>query len=288
MINKPQRPAVSVMMPVYNGRKYIDASVQSLINQTFADWECIIVNDGSTDGTAEYLAAITDPRFRIVTLQKNCGRATAREKALSLATGEFLAMLDAEDVYHPEKLERQVRLMRENQSVALVSCSICSFGTKCDILYKRPVKPGLYQFDRELPSHASSMLRTDRAKMFHYNPMLNYSEDVDFLRQYLTGQKFMVTADVLYYYSEIDSVTKGKLISYYKNGVAHGLSKIIPGVKLFVVNGLKYLVGSVVYPWIDIRRILLKRGVPLTEAERSEYESAVTPLINKQIINEQK
>ena len=273
-------PVVSVMMPVYNGARLIKASVDSLINQTFTDWECIIVNDGSTDGTAEFLSTIQDPRFRIVTLDKNKGRAYARETALELATGEFLAMLDAEDIYHPEKLERQVREMRDNPDVALAGCSICSFGTKSDLLYRRPVKPGKYMFDGAVPSHASSMLRMSRAKLFHYNMILNFAEDVDFLKRYLSGQKYLITDEILYYYSEIDSITKEKLISYYKNGIKNGLSKIIPGISLFVKNGLKLIIGKTIYPFINIESILKKRGTSLTELELQEYRQNVQKLID--------
>lgn len=274
-------PVVSVMMPVYNAEKYLDASVKSLINQTFTDWECIIVNDGSSDGTVEYLSTIKDPRFIIVSFDKNQGRAKAREKALQLAKGEFLAMLDAEDIYHPEKLERQVKLLKENPDIALAGCVICSFGTKSDILYKRVVQSGVFQFTGKIPCHASSMLRTQRAKMYHYNPLLNYSEDADFLNHYLNGQKFINVPDILYYYSEIDSVTKKKLIAYYKNGMVHGLSQGCSGINLLLKNVLKYLVGVVIYPFIDMKKILMKRGVPLTDAELSEYKKVVLPLINK-------
>lgn len=281
MNDSVHRPTVSVMMPVYNGRRLINASVLSLINQTFTDWECIVVNDGSTDGTAKYLATLSDSRFKIISLNKNKGRAYARETALKTATGEFLAMLDAEDIYHPEKLERQVKAMREHSDIALVGCSICSFGTNCALTYKRPVKAGIFSFAGVFPPHAASMLRMERAKSFHYNMLLNYAEDVDFLSRYLEGQKFLMTEDVLYYYSEIDSVTKKKLIAYYKNGIRHGLSKIIPGVSLLVKNSLKLLLGSIVYPFVNIEYILKKRGVPLSEAESQDYISNVVKLISK-------
>lgn len=274
-------PTVTVMMPVYNGRRLIEASIKSLLNQTFTDWECIIVNDGSTDGTTEYLATLTDPRFRVVTLDNNHGRANARETALNLASGEFLAMLDADDIYHPEKLERQVKALRENPDIALIGCSICSFGTKSKLTYKRPVTPGIFVFDGNIPSHASSMLRMARAQLFHYNLLLNYAEDTDFLRRYLEGQKYMITEDVLYYYSEIDSVTKKKLIAYYKNGIRHGLSKGITGLPLLMTNVLKLIAGTVVYPFIPIERLLNKRGVSLSDAELWEYKSIVPTLISQ-------
>ncbi len=276
-----KKPVVSVMMPVYNGRKLIDASIQSLLNQTFTDWECIIVNDGSTDGTAEYLSTIEDPRFRIVTFEKNQGRAVAREKALQLASGEFLAMLDADDLYHPEKLERQVKAMREHPEVALVGCSICSFGTHSDITYKRLVTPGVFKFEGICPPHASSMLRMNLAKQFHYNKLLNYAEDVDFMTHFLSGQQFFMMSDVLYYYSEIDSVTKGKLIAYYKNGIVHGVSHIKEGAPLILSNVIKLFAGKIIYPFININRILKKRGVPLSDVEIDDFKTHVLKYIKK-------
>lgn len=280
-MNMSKKPVVSVTMPVYNGRKLIDASIQSLLNQTFTDWECIIVNDGSTDGTGEYLSTIEDPRFRIETFEQNRGRAAAREKALQLASGEFLAMLDADDLYHPEKLERQVKAMREHPEVVLVSCSICSFGTHSNLIYKRPVTPGVYTFDGVCPPHASSMLRMNLAKQFHYNELLNYAEDVDFMTHFLTGQQFLMMSDVLYYYSEIDSVTKSKLIAYYKNGIIHGVSHIKEGVPLLLSNVIKLLAGKIIYPFININKILKKRGVPLSDVETNDFRSYVLKYINE-------
>ena len=274
-------PTVTVMMPVYNGRRLIEASIKSLLNQTFTDWECIIVNDGSTDGTAEYLATLTDPRFRTVTFEKNKGRAYARETALNLASGKFLAMLDADDIYHPEKLERQVKLLKENPEIALVGCAICSFGTNSELTYKRRVTAGIFSYHGNIPSHASSMLRMARAQSFHYNLLLNYAEDTDFLNQYLEGQKYMITEEVLYYYSEIDSVTKRKHIAYYKNGIRHALSKGKAGFPLLVKNGLKLILGSIIYPFIPIENILKKRGIPLSNAELQEYKSIVQKIISQ-------
>ena len=68
-------------------------------------------------------------------------------------------MLDADDIYHPEKLERQVKLLKENPEIALVGCAICSFGTNSELTYKRRVTAGIFSYHGNIPSHASSMLR---------------------------------------------------------------------------------------------------------------------------------
>lgn len=102
---------VSVIMPVYNGMPYIRYSIQSLLMQTYSDWECIIINDGSTDNTRDFLEGLTDTRFVIYHFGRNRGRSNARQKGLDLARGKYIAMLDADDIYHFEKLSRQVEIM---------------------------------------------------------------------------------------------------------------------------------------------------------------------------------
>ena len=100
-----ERCLISVLMPVYNGLPLIKASIESLKRQTLANWECIIVDDGSTDGTSEFLDSIDDERFVVYHFEKNRGRPQARQKSLELATGNYISMLDSEDLYASNALE---------------------------------------------------------------------------------------------------------------------------------------------------------------------------------------
>ena len=108
-------PLVSIMMPVYNGLPYIKASLESLYRQSYSNWECIVVDDGSTDGTTQFLNSLTDKRIRVFRFKKNKGRSAARQKALEEACGKYLAMLDADDIYHPEKLKKQVDILENSE-----------------------------------------------------------------------------------------------------------------------------------------------------------------------------
>lgn len=94
---------VSIMMPAYNAERFIGAAIESILAQTHADWELIIVNDGSTDGTANVAASYQDERIHLHT-QPNSGEAAARNTALSQMRGEFLAFLDADDQWLPDHL----------------------------------------------------------------------------------------------------------------------------------------------------------------------------------------
>lgn len=98
-------PQVSIVIPCWNCERQVARCLDSVLAQTFADWEAVVVNDGSTDGSAEILAryAAKDPRIRVVT-QENRGQAAARNRALGLASGEYVAFLDADDFYDADFL----------------------------------------------------------------------------------------------------------------------------------------------------------------------------------------
>lgn len=105
---------VSIIMPSYNTAPYIKSSIQSVMNQTYIDWELIIVDDCSTDNTNEILETIEDPRIRIYKNEKNSGAAISRNKALREAKGQWIAFLDSDDIWMPEKLEKQINFMNDN------------------------------------------------------------------------------------------------------------------------------------------------------------------------------
>lgn len=106
---------VSVIMPTYNCGKYIAQSIESVLAQTVTDWELLIVDDCSTDNTAEIVAAYaqTHPNIRYSCLAQNGGPAAARTEALRNACGKYVAFLDSDDLWLPEKLAKQIAFMRE-------------------------------------------------------------------------------------------------------------------------------------------------------------------------------
>ena len=113
----PTNPIVSVVMPAYNVELYVEEAVRSILNQTFCDFEFIIVDDGSTDRTPEILRSFTDPRIRLLFNEKNEGNYPARNRGCRLARGKYIAVMDADDVALPERLEKQVRFMEGNPDV---------------------------------------------------------------------------------------------------------------------------------------------------------------------------
>lgn len=118
-----QSPKVSVLMAVYNGETYLSEAIDSILQQTFTDFEFIIINDGSTDSTNRLLSDFVkkDDRIQIISNPTNIGLARSLNSGISAARGDYIARMDADDVALPQRLAAQVRFMDENPSVGLLS-----------------------------------------------------------------------------------------------------------------------------------------------------------------------
>ncbi|EOU1139815.1 glycosyltransferase family 2 protein [Clostridium perfringens] len=110
-----QNELVSIITPSYNTEKFIDKTIQSVLKQTYKNWEMIIIDDCSTDNTDQIVAKFNDSRIKYIKNKKNLGAAISRNKALREAKGKWIAFLDSDDLWVPEKLEKQISFMNKNQ-----------------------------------------------------------------------------------------------------------------------------------------------------------------------------
>ena len=110
------QPLVSVIMPSYNAERFVAESIESVLHQTYQNWELVITDDCSTDPTPQIVQSYCDkePRINFVVAEQHSGIAGTRNQCLSRAKGRFVAFLDNDDLWHPEKLERQVGFMLDN------------------------------------------------------------------------------------------------------------------------------------------------------------------------------
>jgi glycosyltransferase involved in cell wall biosynthesis len=121
-------PEVSVIIPAYNAAKYLEETVRSVRSQTLTDWELIIIDDGSTDNTRELVQPLLqDPRIKYF-FQQNAGVSAARNKGMGYASGRFIALLDADDVWPAENLQKKISLMTEDGSVDFVFSDMLTFN----------------------------------------------------------------------------------------------------------------------------------------------------------------
>lgn len=114
MISK--KPLVSIVIPAYNCERFVAETINSVKNQTFKDWELIIVNDKSSDKTAEIVKKFCSKKIKLINLKGNSGAAKARNAGIEAARGRYLCFLDADDLWVPEKLEKQIKFMKEKNS----------------------------------------------------------------------------------------------------------------------------------------------------------------------------
>lgn len=117
-MSKPINPLVSVVIPVYNGERTICRAIDSILNQTYPNFEILVVNDASIDNTKSVLNSLKDPHIKVINLDRNIGRSAARNLAINKSKGEYIAMLDADDYSYPDRLKEQITYM-DNQNVVL-------------------------------------------------------------------------------------------------------------------------------------------------------------------------
>ncbi|WP_010162454.1 glycosyltransferase family 2 protein [Sphingomonas sp. PAMC 26617] len=179
-------PLVSVLIPTYNGGALVRDTLASLQAQTMRDFEVIVIDDCSRDDTAAIVAAVDDPRIRLIRAEQNRGVVLTRNAALSLARGRYIAALDQDDLCHPERFARQIGFLEANPAMVLV-------GTAANVLYEgailpsalAPVStPALIQWLLRIENPlvwSSVMLRGDAARRLDpFNrPELQYAEDFD-------------------------------------------------------------------------------------------------------------
>lgn len=119
-------PEVSIITPCYNSSKFLQQTIDSVLNQTFTDWEWLITDDKSTDNSVEIIRKVNDERIKLTVAEKNGGAGHARNLSLEKATGRFITFLDADDFWEPNFLEEMVSFMKkENAELAYSNYSRC-------------------------------------------------------------------------------------------------------------------------------------------------------------------
>lgn len=199
-------PKVSVIMSVYNGEKFLEEALESILKQTFPDYEFIIINDGSTDRTPQILASFDDPRLVTVN-QNNRGLTVSLNRGIRLAKGTYIARMDADDISEPTRLERQVEVLDRDPDVVLVACWYKVIDQKGNVLAHRRLPTDGKQLARLLVHcnpicHGSVLMRKEAIEAVGlYDENLRYAQDYDlWLRLLRKGYSFSIVPEFLYRY----------------------------------------------------------------------------------------
>lgn len=136
-----QVPRVSVLLSVFNGAKYLREAIDSILNQTYTDFEFIIINDCSTDNTEEIIKSYRDPRIHLINNENNLGIANTLNKGIALARGEYIVRMDADDVSLPGRLSAQVKFMDKNLSLGASGTWVRIIGDEKSYVWKYQTRP---------------------------------------------------------------------------------------------------------------------------------------------------
>lgn len=202
-------PVISVLLPVYNGEPFITEAVKSILGQTFADFELVIIDDASTDSTPSTLSVLAGEDERIVLLrnERNLGICETLNRGISVARGEFIARMDADDVSLPQRLEKQLRFMREHPDVGICGTWVRYIDADGNALSVSRVPTG----DRELKSallfsvgifHSSAVFRRSSfpSGQLRYDDEYRHAEDYELWSRAAGFTKLSNLAEVLVAY----------------------------------------------------------------------------------------
>jgi glycosyltransferase involved in cell wall biosynthesis len=283
------RPLVSVMLPCFNSAATLPFALASLRAQTVADWECLCIDDGSTDTTPQVLTAAArhDSRFKVERFAKNRGRGAARQRALEIARGKFLAFQDSDDWSYPRRLEYEAGWLDRDDKIAAVSgCAAVTDGPDRLVGVMRPrasaTLPEVAEFKRPRPPpliFPSSMIRTDLAKATGFDPAFRRSQDSDFLIRALLGRQYALGSEICYAYSQASAASLERTFEGYKfrmrAHVRHWTKYPVQVSRTIAETMAKLLVYRVAGVFGADRRLIERRWGESDDEARRGFEAAL-------------
>ena len=211
------QPLVSIILPAYNCEAYLQQTINSLLQQTYTNFELLIINDGSTDSTFEIINSYTDSRIQLIQNDGNKGLIYSLNNGFELAKGKYIARIDADDICLPERIEKQVNWLEQNPSTAVVASTI-------QFINEKNVVTGFWDLDRKTITkevikkamlwecciaHPSVMIRSSIIKNYKYNSYQKHIEDYDLWLQLLADNFVIekINEPLLLYRVDQQSVT---------------------------------------------------------------------------------
>lgn len=244
------RPSISVVMSVYNGELYIKDAVNSILNQSYKNFEFIIINDASTDKTADFLNSLKDKRIVLLQNKKNLGLAASLNKGINKSSGEYIARMDADDISKPKRFEKQLNFMKKHPDIDIL-------GTWTALIGKNNQKIGFVHY----PTSDINIKKTLRRvtpivhptwltkalvfkKLKGYKQKWDYVEDYEFL---LRAKKFKmanIPEELVLWRNQDSRRSKKNIQIIYRKGLQLRIAYFMSGhLDIFY---LPYLIRSMI------------------------------------------
>ncbi len=217
-----QSPIISVILPVYNCEKYVYEAVQSVLNQTYTDFELLIIDDCSTDQTVSIIKSFSDERIQLIIKEKNSGYTDSLNYGITIAKGAFIARMDGDDICLPNRFQKQIEAMNANKEVILCGTGIQIIDS--DRVLKHPTNHDDIKVKLCFSNtffHPTVMFRKEAFADLNYNREFEPAEDYDLWTRLVFKGKLMNSDEVLLQYR-----VHSNQISNYKNEVQKNASAI--------------------------------------------------------------
>lgn len=249
MYSEDKRPLVSVVMPAYNAEKFISEAINSVLKQTYSVFELLIVDDCSSDSTAKIVNGFTDSRIVYLKNEKNSGPAFSRNRGIEAAAGDYIAFLDSDDVWHKDKIERQLALA-ERTDADIVYCSYSLIDSTGEKTRADFIVPETTDFEAMLKESVMScstvVIKSELMKKFRFRNGFYHEDYVLWLELLKAGGLAVGDSKVLADYRLLEnSRSRDKLNSakqrwiVYRKALSLDLFDSCRAFASYALNGIK-------------------------------------------------
>ena len=276
-------PPVTIGMPVYNAARTLEVALRSIFRQTLGNWELVVVDDGSTDGTADVLARAADPRLRVVRDGRNLGLSARLNEIVAGARSEYFARMDADDVAYPRRLAAQVAFLAAHPEIDLAGCGALVFGEDGAPLGRFPLRATHAEICADPWSgfylaHPGWMGRTAWFRRNPYRAGYRKTQDQDLLLRTFDASRFACLPEILLGY-RMEAVSLAKRLrgrGYFSRSILREAARrgmYDAALRGVVLQLAKAGVDCVAAALPGARLAAARRLPPLTDAERAEWQA---------------
>lgn len=277
----PKQPLVSIILPFFNGGPAFAPALASILNQSYQNWELLLCDDHSTDGSLELARSLKDPRVQVWSDGRNKGLAARLNECIARAQGTLIARMDADDISYPERLARQVDYLEKQPTVDLVGCPMLIITEESEAIGKRRAAlthAGITShpatgFDL---AHPTWMARADWYRRNLYDPKAVRYEDIELLYRTYQNSTFANLPDLLYAYREMRGgfqkrfkTRLGRIQYLQRNQKTFGFA--LP-LRATLTEGFKTLADAAITTSGQRYTMLRRREAPLSTHELGQWE----------------
>lgn len=283
-------PKVTIGIPVYNGELYIKQAVESVLKQTFRDFQLIITDDGSTDGTISILNSFNDPRMVVIADGKNRGISYRLNQQIDKAEGAFFVRMDADDIMFPNRLEKEISFLEDNPTIDVVGTSAIVIDENNQILGRRAIQKDRFEtpnsyFTCSRFIHPTVAGRTEWFRKWKYREIFSGNEDLElWIRSHNQSSFADITEPLLFYRDPYHF----RLKTYYTRKKKYlrcvlqlrkQMNNAWINIPLFYLRALIGIAGALFFTLIrKEEKMISRRNQPINEQEKNKYHQILNSI----------